>query len=164
LLPIEEVSFLKRDFYYHPIMGCFIGRLDLSTASTIGMWTDVKNLTETQIYNAHIRDTYEELALHDNELFHSYRAALPKVRHAFLEQQVCFGKYCLAYHKHNQECSNGRCTYELDSYDHIVGQQCSTLHPVDLDIPNESSLEVVRRLYSPRTDNTKSDGHIEFQG
>jgi hypothetical protein len=160
LLRLSEVTFLKRDFYFHPQIRRYIGRLDLSTASTIGFWTDKANLAVSEIYAAHIKDMYEELALWDDQHFRSLQQALPKAQALFQANTVCLGTQCLAFHKHNQECQLNNCPHKLDQYSHIVGKGCSALHPIDLNPPTESSLEVVRRLYSPRTNDPHDDGCI----
>jgi hypothetical protein len=143
-------------------MKCFIGRLDKSTAATIGMWTDKANVAISDTYAAHVKDLYEELALWDDEHFHQLQKALPKAQEIFMNGEVCLGTKCLAYHKHTQECRN--CPYELDQSSHIIGRPCASLHAIDLSPPNESSIEVVRRLYKMRTDDLKSDGCFILHG
>jgi hypothetical protein len=161
LLTLPEVTFLKRDFYYHRRLQRYIGRLDLATASTIGYWIDRNNLNDADIYAAHVKDLYEECALWEGPHFDSLRRSLPKVRDLFRNNKICFGQQCLAYHRHNQECRN--CPHELDEFNHIKGQMCASLHTIDLDVPNETAYEIIQRLYSPKSGNSGSDGYFVMQ-
>lgn len=67
---LSEVQFLKRSFRYEPLLGRYVGPLDIDSIVEIPLWT--KKNDSLAITESNINEFLDELCLHSDEVWNKY--------------------------------------------------------------------------------------------
>jgi hypothetical protein len=78
---LRNISFLKRTFRFEPLVGKWIGSLDVKSIISIPCWTK-KGVNSLGIFHTNVLEFCHELALHEDEVYDKYIALMYKaLRH-----------------------------------------------------------------------------------
>jgi hypothetical protein len=74
---LEEVSFLKRSFRFEPLLGRYVGPLDLDSVADIPLWTK-KGPNSFSIFVDNVQECVNELSLHSDNVYKSFTKRIKK--------------------------------------------------------------------------------------